>query len=245
MRKILLVSLILTLGCGREYKSPVESPDEAPPKIPKAGLIAQYTFDGDALDSSGSGNHGTLYGATAESVLVIGNNAIDRMVIPAAVLNGAGDFSISAWVKILTFHLESAEWSLNVLASGAIASDDNSFYFAYDGIRKKWNVTLEAKTYYFLEDKIVFDNKWHHILVIRSGSLATIWQDGIQIGSGLALPNSLLKIDEGGLVIGQEQDKVGGSFDVRQCLAGELDNLRFYRRALSPSEVSILARESR
>lgn len=28
------------------------------------GLVAHYTFDGDARDSSGNGNHGTVHGAT-------------------------------------------------------------------------------------------------------------------------------------------------------------------------------------
>ncbi len=33
-------------------------------EVPKDGLVAEYHFDGDARDSSGNGNDGTIHGAT-------------------------------------------------------------------------------------------------------------------------------------------------------------------------------------
>lgn len=33
-------------------------------EVSRAGLVAEWHFDGDAKDSSGNGNDGTIYGAT-------------------------------------------------------------------------------------------------------------------------------------------------------------------------------------
>ena len=51
-----------------------------------------------------------------------------------------------------------------------------------------------------------------------------------------------LVIDRNGLVVGQDQDRVGGGFDVPEAFNGLIDDLRFYSRVLSAEEVGQLAR---
>ena len=42
-------------------------------------------------------------------------------------------------------------------------------------------------------------------------------------------------------IIGQEQDKVGGGFDVPQAFGGELTEVNVWDRVLSPAEINNLA----
>jgi hypothetical protein len=49
-----------------------------------------------------------------------------------------------------------------------------------------------------------------------------------------------IDIDPGGLIVGQDQDSVGGGFTTNNSLAGEVDELRFYSRALSTTDVAAI-----
>ncbi|XP_035254123.1 neuronal pentraxin-2-like [Anguilla anguilla] len=84
---------------------------------------------------------------------------------------------------------------------------------------------------------------WQHVCVswtLRDG----VWQayQGGKLkgeGEGLAAWHP---IRPGGvLVLGQEQDAVGGRFDASQALVGELSQFNLWDRVLTPSEISSLA----
>ncbi|XP_037259603.1 neuronal pentraxin-1 [Falco rusticolus] len=90
---------------------------------------------------------------------------------------------------------------------------------------------------------VINDGKWHHICVTwttRDG----VWeafQDGTQTGSGENLaPYHPIK-PQGVLVLGQEQDTLGGGFDATQAFVGELAHFNVWDRKLSPGEVYSLA----
>ncbi|CAK6438598.1 unnamed protein product [Pipistrellus nathusii] len=87
------------------------------------------------------------------------------------------------------------------------------------------------------------DGKWHHLCVTwttRDG----VWeafQDGTQAGSGENLaPYHPIK-PQGVLVLGQEQDTLGGGFDATQAFVGELAHFNIWDRKLTPGEVHNLA----
>ena len=75
-----------------------------------------------------------------------------------------------------------------------------------------------------------------------SGSRVELFLDGVSRGTRTAVL-SRLSIDPGGLVLAQEQDSVGGGFNSSQALSGSLDEVRFYTRVLTPTEISALANE--
>ena len=76
---------------------------------PPDGLVGAYLFNGNADDSSGNGNHGTLYGATTPIADRFGNansayrfsSNNDYIDVPGMALISTS-FTISAWVKIST-----------------------------------------------------------------------------------------------------------------------------------------------
>ncbi|CAN9510782.1 unnamed protein product [Ophioblennius macclurei] len=90
---------------------------------------------------------------------------------------------------------------------------------------------------------LINDGKWHHLCITwttRDG----VWeafQDGVMRGSGENLaPYHPIKPD-GVLVLGQEQDTLGGGFDATQAYVGELANLNIWSRKLSAGEIYGLA----
>ncbi|XP_009953063.1 PREDICTED: neuronal pentraxin-1, partial [Leptosomus discolor] len=90
---------------------------------------------------------------------------------------------------------------------------------------------------------VINDGKWHHICVTwttRDG-VWEAYQDGMQTGSGENLaPYHPIK-PQGVLVLGQEQDTLGGGFDATQAFVGELAHFNVWDRKLSPGEVYGLA----
>ncbi|XP_048847805.1 neuronal pentraxin-1-like [Brienomyrus brachyistius] len=90
---------------------------------------------------------------------------------------------------------------------------------------------------------IINDGKWHHICVTwttRDG----VWeafQDGAMRGSGENLaPYHPIKAN-GVLVLGQEQDTLGGGFDATQAFVGTMAYLNLWDRKLSSAEIYNLA----
>ncbi|XP_074870791.1 neuronal pentraxin-1 [Carettochelys insculpta] len=87
------------------------------------------------------------------------------------------------------------------------------------------------------------DGKWHHLCITwttRDG-VWEAYQDGTQGGHGENLaPYHPIK-PQGVLVLGQEQDTLGGGFDATQAFVGELAHFNVWDRKLSPGEVYSLA----
>ncbi|XP_034748458.1 neuronal pentraxin-1-like [Etheostoma cragini] len=83
------------------------------------------------------------------------------------------------------------------------------------------------------------DGKWHHVCMTwttRDG-VWEAYQDGVKKGSGQNL-SAWHPIKPGGtFILGQEQDTVGGRFDVTQSFMGELSDLQFWSRVLTPNEI--------
>ncbi|XP_006912432.1 neuronal pentraxin-1 [Pteropus alecto] len=90
---------------------------------------------------------------------------------------------------------------------------------------------------------VINDGKWHHICITwttRDG-VWEAYQDGTQGGTGENLaPYHPIK-PQGVLVLGQEQDTLGGGFDATQAFVGELAHFNIWDRKLTPGEVYNLA----
>lgn len=229
-----LVSPLVLGSCGNDSPTTPKGP-------PTNGLLAYLSFTGDASDQSGNGADGTLLGgATADGALVVGNNNTDMLVLPSSVMDGLGDFTFAAWLRIDTFRNESHE-----VISGANAAQDNAFIFWYREHTDEWVVGVNSGASAFATDARIEDGDWHHVTLTRAGTAARLYLDGVQLGGAVAMGGDALDIDPGGLVFGQDQDVVGGAFAANESWAGAMDNLRIYGRALSASEAALVAAETR
>ncbi|KAJ8344998.1 hypothetical protein SKAU_G00291910 [Synaphobranchus kaupii] len=89
----------------------------------------------------------------------------------------------------------------------------------------------------------VGDGHWHHVCVTwttRDGYWEA-YQDGEKLGSGENLaPWHPIK-PGGAIILGQEQDIVGGRFDATQAFVGELSQFNVWDRVLRPADIESLA----
>ncbi|XP_032832040.2 neuronal pentraxin-2-like [Petromyzon marinus] len=84
---------------------------------------------------------------------------------------------------------------------------------------------------------------WHHVCVTwsaRDGAWSS-FLDGVRTGSGDGLAPWRPLTGGGVIVLGQEQDVLGGHFDATQAFVGELTQLGVWAVALPPQAVSSLA----
>ncbi len=82
------------------------------------------------------------------------------------------------------------------------------------------------------------DGQWHHIATTWSSGTGEclLYRDGLlvcrtNLVGGTALPSG------GTLVLGQDQDSVGGGFDATQAFLGRLDEVRIWNRVRSQAEI--------
>ncbi|MED6294646.1 hypothetical protein CHARACLAT_023208, partial [Characodon lateralis] len=83
------------------------------------------------------------------------------------------------------------------------------------------------------------DGKWHHVCVTWStrDGVWEAYQDGVKKGSGQNL-SAWRPITPGGIfILGQEQDTMGGRYDITQSFLGELSDLQFWSRVLTANEI--------
>ncbi|KAM3863920.1 pentraxin-4 [Diretmus argenteus] len=89
----------------------------------------------------------------------------------------------------------------------------------------------------------LLDGRWHHLCVLWSSIQGRFWHytdrrltsSGSNFQKGWEVPGG------GSVVLGQEQDVVGGGFDPTEGFAGRMAGLRVWDRVLSPMEVKGVA----
>ncbi|KAG3258903.1 pentraxin-4 [Ictidomys tridecemlineatus] len=91
--------------------------------------------------------------------------------------------------------------------------------------------------------QLLLDGQWHHICIIWTSVQGKYWlhvdrrlvATGSHFREGYEIPPG------GSLVLGQEQDSVGGGFDRSEAFVGSMSGLAIWDRALVPGEVANLA----
>lgn len=211
-------------------------------------LIAYYPMDGNALDASGNGNHGTIMGATLIA---------DRFGNPNAAFefDGVNDFiqvldsqkfkpqlpvTISAWIQLHDYglnmmfqndYLENyyhGVWlnSGGGLIAGGIGNGGLAGRFARN---EKLGTT------------VIPQFTWTHVaVVIRSGLDMDIYVNGVNdcgtyTGNG---NNTLAYTTEDGAIGLSDSNAPTGPLN---WFNGKMDDIRFYNRELSIAEIRTLA----
>ena len=217
-----------------------------PPGL-EEGLVAHYRLHGDARDASGDDYHGTSWGVEPgedrfgnESGALVFQGAQDRIDLPHQVLDGLRDVSVSLWLKT-TNRGEQA------IVSGANGSNDNE-YILYQMREDKFRLFSHGTwgyTQYECDVDVdpIADGGWHHIVWVRNASegFSDFYVDGVGQNAICGhLEYRALSVEDRGLVLGQEQDQLGGGFSAFQAFQGSLDDLRVYDRPLTTDEVQAL-----
>ena len=214
----------------------------------EGGLVAHYRLDGDARDASGNAYHGTPSGVEpgedrfgSESGALLFRGTHDRIDLPHQALDGLRDVSISFWLKT------TKPGSQAVLSAANRSNDNEHIVYLWD--QRTIHFLSHGKHSHQSRNCVVgippiADGRWHHMVVVRNAAEgnAAFYVDGAgQTDRCGDLEYGALKVEEGGLILGQEQDRLGGDFDPNQVLDGTLDDLRIYDKVLSAAEVRTLS----
>jgi hypothetical protein len=195
---------------------------------PTNGLVAYYPLDGNVNDASGNGINGVAYnvspttdrlGQPSAAMLFRGTNGSYADLGAPLSLQFTGDFTVAAWVsfsggtldpRIISYGADSG-YEL----STAGASSNRQFYVNLGGVR-------------FFTSSGFSAGQWHFVALRVAGSTLTVFVDG-----GFVMTNtvSAVPVFSGDLNLGRKS--LGGD----NFWGGAIDELRFYNRALSDSEV--------
>lgn len=151
----------------------------------------------------------------------------DYIVLDSGSLNNRSSFSISLWYKTPKTGPQS-------LISGARTSQFNELIFWFTS-NTRFSPWLKGGTQNITTSDIS-DDEWHHLVWTRSGSSNEFYRDGVLQSGSVSLSSDVLNITS--LILGQEQDSHGGSFDTSQAVEGLIDELLIFDEKLSQSEIN-------
>jgi hypothetical protein len=219
---------------------------------PTVGLVAYYPCDlatGTTLpDQSGNGRNGTLVtgtGGTAGYAFGPGKvgDALDLVVasrgyatLPAGLLANACEATVATWVYVNS--------SVNWQRIFDFGKDQNVYMFlaSTNSTTGKLRFAISISGNSAAAEQIIDGTAalptgaWHHVAVVLGGSGGILYLDGAQVGSNATMtlrPADLA--DPPNYYIGKSQFTWDPTFD------GNIDELRIYNRALSPTEIQALA----
>ncbi|TWT41418.1 LamG domain-containing protein [Botrimarina hoheduenensis] len=194
-----------------------------------------------AEDSSPFGNDGTHVDMPTlgdEAIIERGApylNSVgwDRTELPHTVVDGLDEITVAWWMK-------TTKTGEQAILSGARSGSPNAF-LVYVGNHQQLRLYVNESLTTWSVDAISDDRWRHYAMTYRSSDgAAGLYMDGELISTNTHPTRATLDVDPGGLMIGQEQDSVGGGFVSSQQLAATLDDFRIYGRVLSAEEVADL-----
>lgn len=201
---------------------------------PRNAPVAVYSFENNALDSSGFGNHGAVAGGISYGAGNVGqvgqfNGAGNSVVIPSPLVN---DFSIAYWIKTTATAGTGQWWSGAGIVDGEVSGAVNDFGTALIGSKAAFGVGNADTT--ITSTSAINDGQWHHVTATRaSGSGAMkLFVDGLLQATGTGptgsrtAPNAL---------------RIAGMQPGYGYLAGALDEVRLYTYPLSAGQVFAMA----
>jgi len=193
--------------------------------------------DGAAVrDASGWGHHGQLSsGDNAEKAVpgAVGPFALsfdgvdDMVLLPTAVSNlTPPQFSAAFWVK-----LDGTFAADTIIAKGNVAGDVWSFRTTSAAAGQGQGVSFNLGASSPLVSQW-HDAGWHHVAGVYNGSRQILYVDGVEVGRDTVSGFSDTAIALLSLGVNQSQPA---------ALDGQLDDVRYYPRAITPGEVRDLA----
>lgn len=216
---LLLIFLPFTASAGTLRKPPNN-----------LGLVAYWPFNEGsgsiAGDASGNGHTGTLKGNAAFPTWTSGklgsalnfdisnNNRATFTNITTGTTN-----TISAWIYLTS----------DCVSYGSIFSEDGVeglYCYKNGGGTNKMNFWYSATPADHFSNTPLALNRWYHVVIVNNAGSATFYLNGVADGNVNATPSF-------------NANTMGGD-TLSETLPGKLDEVRFYSRALSASDVYAL-----
>ena len=199
------------------------------------GLIADYTFNGNANDKSNFNNNGTVINATlttdrfgnSESAYQFDGTAYIFIPASSSLSSPKTELTQCAWVQITQWG-----WFGNTYVPVITKSDNYEYNFQYRlGVSQEylitsinnWDNTVYAP---FSTDL----NEWYFIASVLKNDTVKSYVDGILLNTFPIIPGPI-NYDAKPLEIGRDMPGVEEDF------FGKIDDIKIYNRALSDEEI--------
>ncbi len=211
------------------------------------GLVAHYTFNGNANDDSGNGNNGVLHGVTptadrhgnADGAYHFDGTSAYIEVVDSDSLREVGQtVTLSAWVKpeALTSEDGLNPYWISVLCKGNDSGNNTTRQYGIQiGKDKNWLIDY----YSGVKNNSVYSSKsmalhaWSHIAVTFTPTAILGYLNGELVGT--STPHGPMIENADSLFIGFDPPE-GDEY-----LSGDMDEVRIYNRVLSSAEVRALS----
>ena len=198
-------------------------------EVPTSGLVSMWTFSGYADDNWGMGD-GTFGGnaSVVDGVLSLdGDGDYVNMSIYGLLDNIEGDISISLWVylnesRIVVLAHKNLHYTLAIWGDGSMSWSDSSLW-NYDSFGRYGTVPVGF---------------WEHLVVTKSGSNLTIYQNkNVVVSKDFGGP--LAKNNNSVAFVGCYGFGTGSCTD-SAYFKGFIDDVMIFNRALSREEVDLI-----
>lgn len=213
------------------------------------GVVAYFPFNGNANDESGNGYDLTVSGAS----LTTGRKGDAN---GAYELNGTSDF-INSTVLVTPLETATGSWSIWVKPNGAPAGTTRIIGFYDKSVANlitlqtvnsklgaanfeggfRWSVTTD--------DNIFVDATWVHLGLVHTGSDTLLYVDGVFVDQTFSdETNKEEWIDTlGGVDTARIGSRKWNGAGEDNFFKGDVDDVRYYDRALTAGEMATLASE--
>jgi hypothetical protein len=213
------------------------------------GLVAYSPFKGNANDESGNGNNGIVHGATlTDDRFGNANSAyyfdgVNDLIDCGDPINGSldfgtnVDFSISLWIK--TTMIPTGDTWPEIICKDTWPSTPRIGYEILLELKGQGRISSSILTgpvggCNLFSDRLMNDNRWHHVVSIRSGTSTLMYIDGTLEGSRQCSNSNLSSNAK--LIIGNHETYFYSLIPFQ----GNIDDILIYNRALSAFEIQEL-----
>ncbi|XP_037648244.1 pentraxin-4 [Sebastes umbrosus] len=185
-----------------------------------------------------------------DSVLFFPSASADNYVTFFQTLPDLPELSVCLWLRVdashvgtlLSYATDDNDNQLVLYGRNASFSAPSSSSYA-SSPSPSLDFVIGDPVYRRLPASSLLDARWHHLCVLWSSIQGRFWHyndrrltsSGSNFRKGWEIPGG------GSVVLGQEQDTVGGGFDPAEGFAGRVAGFRVWSRVLSPSEVEGVA----
>ena len=216
----------------------------------KDGLVAFYPFTGNAIDSSGKGNNGTVsaatlttdrFGKTNSAYLFNGSTSEIRVTNP---FGGNQPFTTKAsvcyWIKTNTTKDAATVLCLHSSCSNN-ANDLMTFYINNRaGAHYLYNTIYWASPLLSVDQSTVTDNAWHFVCYTYNNDTAKLYMDGTMVSQSMVTP-------EPGFGFDKNTDLTIGNISSNACgydfhFEGTIDDIIIYNRTVNQNEINKIKR---
>lgn len=212
-----------------------------PPSLLRDGLVAEYRFDRNAADTSDSGRHGVVHGATlttdrfGSADHAYHFDGIDDYIEVAPPPEFASEFlTVSVWVRCDSRDFRG--WTNCIVAQDDGNDEDQSrrvFQLSTDCGHFVWHRMIGARDPMFR--RRVRPDRWYHLAAVHERGVHRLYVDGVLQDS---VEHKLWTHDCEPMYIGRK-----GTPEPHFYFRGTIDDVRLYNRALSELEIALLVNE--